>query len=78
MKPIYPLSADLRVEPKPVPTAAIVTDAQAAANYDAEIEAWGERGWSTVARLCRTVESWESGNQLPFDCPDAPGISLMR
>jgi hypothetical protein len=53
------------VEAKPAPTPEIVTSAAAAAEYDASIESWGERGWLTVGRLCR----WAERNGMSIDCP---------
>lgn len=50
-----------------MPTDAIVTDAKAAAQYDADVESWGERGWNAIARICRW--SVANGAHLPFDCP---------
>ena len=64
MTPIFPPSADLAVESKPVPPPEIVTSAQAAAEYDIALEAWGERGWRTVARICR----WAQENGAEIDC----------
>jgi len=55
----------MRVEAKPVPTAAIVTDPLAQASYDAAVESWGERGWSAVARICR----WAAANGATVSCP---------
>ena len=66
--PIFPSSADLALEPKPVPTDDIVTSAQAAAEYDAAVEAWGERGWLQVGRLCRYFK----GHGMEVSCPPAP------
>lgn len=66
--PIYPRYADLVVEQKPVPPPEIVTSEQAAALYDVEVEAWGERGWRTVARICR----WAAGHGAAVECPPAP------
>lgn len=65
--PVYPQSADLAVEPKPVPTHDIVTSAQAAAEYDIAVEGWGERGWRAVARLCRFF----AGHGMAVSCPPA-------
>lgn len=66
----YPPSADLRVEPKPeLPVEALASD-NALAEHDAAVEAWGERGWAAVARLCRWAEA--SGAQLPFRCAQVP------
>lgn len=51
--------ADLKalVEPKPVPTDDIATSDQAAADYDASVEAWGDRISSAGGRICRWSES---------------------
>lgn len=62
-----PPAADLAVEPKPVPPPEIVTSAQAAAEYDIAVEGWGERGWRTVARICR----WAVENGAEITCPAA-------
>jgi len=62
-----PPAADLRDEPKPVPTEAILTDAEAEARYNSAIEAWGERGWAQVARMCRWAVA--HGSRVP--CPPA-------
>lgn len=64
--PIYPPRADLAVEAKPRPGPEIVTSAQASALHDAKVESWGERGWATVARLCR----WAARNGMAIDCPE--------
>jgi hypothetical protein len=43
-------------------------DSEKAANdYDAALEAWGERGWKTVARLCR----WAADMGAKVQCPEA-------
>jgi hypothetical protein len=42
----------MTAEAKPVPPVDIVTSAQAAARYNIEVEAWGERGWRAVGRIC--------------------------
>ena len=67
MKPLYPPPADLKVEHKPAPTDAIVTDPKAADAYNADVESWGARGWLTVGRICRWAVT--NGAKLPFDCP---------
>lgn len=59
--PLFPPSADLKDEAKPVAGPEIVTSAQAAADYDASVEAWGERGWRSVGRICR----WAVANGMP-------------
>ena len=67
VQPLFPPAADLAVEAKPVPPADIVTSAQAAAEYDIAVEGWGERGWLTVARVCRwAVENGAEG----LNCPE--------
>lgn len=38
----------------------------ALAEHDVAVEAWGERGWAAVARVCRW--SVEAGARLPFRC----------
>ncbi|WP_422057691.1 hypothetical protein [Sphingomonas sp.] len=65
MKPLFPPRADLAVEPEPVPGDDIVTDAKADERYRAEHEAWGRRGWASVARICR----WAVANGAALDCP---------
>lgn len=62
----YPPSADLRVEPKPRLAADALASDNALAEHDAAVEAWGERGWAAVGRLCRWAEA--TGAQLPFRC----------
>jgi hypothetical protein len=41
-----------------------VTDEEAAARYDAELESWGERVQSAGLRLCR----WFNANGAVFEC----------
>jgi len=55
------------VEPKPVPTVEILTDAAAEARYNSAVEGWGERGWSTVARICRWAKA--HGSRAPCPVP---------
>lgn len=63
-----PPVADLTVEQKQVMPIEAITDDRAAADYSSYIEAWGDRGWAAVARLCR----WAERNKLPHpDCPRA-------
>ena len=52
---IHPPVDDLKaaVEPKPMPGDDIATSDQANADYNAAIEAWGDRISSAGARLCR-------------------------
>ena len=63
----YPPSADLTVEAKPVLTVEALASDNALAEHDAAVEAWGERGWAAVGRICRW--SVEVGAKLPFQCP---------
>ena len=54
------------VEPKPVPSDDIATSDQANADYNAAIEAWGDRISSAGARLCR----WsERAYKIKIGCP---------
>ena len=66
----YPPIADLRVEAKPELTVEALESDNALALHDDEVEAWGERGWETVARICRW--SVTNGATLPFRCPKPP------
>lgn len=61
-----PPAPDLVVEAKPIPTEAILTDSNEEAKYNSAIEAWGERGWDAVARLCR----WAADHGSKVPCPD--------
>lgn len=62
----YPPSADLQVEPKPTLAPETLASDGALAEHDAAVEAWGERGWAAVARICRWAET--NGAGLPFRC----------
>ena len=63
----YPPSADLKVEAKPVLAPEALASDNALAEHDAAVEAWGERGWAAVARMCRWAQA--GGANLPFRCP---------
>lgn len=65
-----PSADDLRVEPKPTPTLAVLSSEQAHKEYDAAIEAWGERANRKVGRLCRHAVN--TGYKLPFTCSLPP------
>ena len=69
--PIYPPSADLAVEAKPVmPPEAVRSEAVGIA-HDIAVEGWGERGWATVGRLCR----WAADNGMKgLSCPPPPEL----
>lgn len=67
----YPPLADVKAvtESKPVPTDEIATDPQAEANYNVDVESWGDRLRSAGLRLCEFFE--ETGMPMKgFDCPD--------
>ena len=49
----FPSAADLAVEAKPRLEPAAVESEAALDRYEIDLELWGERGWSAVARLCR-------------------------
>lgn len=66
----YPPTADLKVEAKPTLTVEALASDNALALHDDEVEAWGERGWEAVARICRW--SVTNGATLPFRCPKPP------
>lgn len=67
----YPPSADLRVEPKPLLAPGALASDNALAEHDAAVEAWGERGWAAVARICRWAQA--NGARLGFACPAGAG-----
>jgi len=53
-------------EPKPLMPVEAITDDTVASRYNSAVEAWGERGWAAVGRLCR----WAAGNGLAHpECP---------
>ena len=62
----FPPSADLKVEPKPQLAPEAVTSEAALDAHDIALDTWGERGWATVARLCRFFD--EMGMK-GLDCP---------
>ena len=66
-KPIFPPRADLEAvtEAKPVPPIEIVTDPEVEAQYDADVESWGERLRSAGIRLC----NWSVDQGADFTCP---------
>lgn len=39
---------------------AAITDDTVNAQYNSDVEAWGQRGWAANARLCR----WAAANKL--------------
>lgn len=56
IQPLFPSAADLQVEPKPQLSADDLTSEAALDQHDIAVESWGERGWRTVARICRWAE----------------------
>lgn len=66
--PIYPDPADLRVEAKPLLTPEAVNSEADLDAHDIALEAWGDRGWLAVGRLCR----WAAGlGAEGLECPEA-------
>jgi len=66
MSQIYPPAVDLSVEPKPWLAPDALESEAALDAYDIALESWGERGWATVARLCRWhVEMGMTGLSCP-------------
>ena len=73
-KPVFPPRADLAVEAKPIPPIEIVTSERAALQHQAAKDAWGERGWRTVGRLCRFFQGHGMVvNGQPIECPAPAG-----
>lgn len=76
-KPVgtFPPATDLRVEPKPVPPDDVLTSRIAGERFDNAVEAWGEAGWSQVARLCRFFDDlgMEGLSCPPPETPPRPG-----
>lgn len=66
--PVLPPSADIEAlqEPKPAPPVEIVTDAQAEAAYNAEVEGWGDRLSAAGRRVCR----WFAAQGVVVRCAD--------
>jgi hypothetical protein len=76
-----PPVADLRAatEPKPAPGEDIVTSAQAAADYDAAVESWGDRLSLAGARLCRwAVRMGQKGLECPAAAAGDPAPADPR
>lgn len=64
----FPPPADLKAatDPKPIPTADIVTDPQANERYNAAVEGWGDRAHDAGVRICEWAV--EIGLKLDFKC----------
>ena len=57
----FPSAADLRQEAKPQLTVEALASDAALDAHDAAVEAWGERGWAAVRRVC----VWAKGHGMP-------------
>ena len=66
-RPVFPPRADIKAvtEAKPVPPIEIVIDPEVEAQYDADLESWGERLRSAGIRLC----NWSVDQGADFTCP---------
>ena len=65
----FPPAADLAVEAKPALSIEALASEKALNDHDAAVEAWGERGWLAVGRLCRwATEMGAKG----LDCTPKP------
>ena len=63
-QPVFPSAADLKVEPKPQLKPEDLASEAALDAHDISLEAWGERGWQAVGRICR----WAKANGMAVDC----------
>lgn len=68
--PSFLNARDLEVETKPALTIDALTSEAAGVENDIAVEAWGERGWLTVGRICRSAV--KAGMKLAFACPPPP------
>jgi hypothetical protein len=64
----YPPRADIQAvtEAKPIPPTTILTDPTASDEYNARLEAWGERVRAAGVRLCRYFQN----EGMAVDCPE--------
>lgn len=69
-RPLFPPSADLRVQNKPQLRAEDVDSEAALDRHDIALEIWGEAGWRTVGRICRWAVA--NGAELAHACPSPP------
>lgn len=67
--PVFPPSADLQVEPKPVLAPEAIYSEAALDAYDIAIEARGDRLAAQVGRLCRFFDTM---GMRGLDCPPPP------
>lgn len=61
----YPPVEDVRQEAKPVPGAETLESEEAANLFDSALEAWGDRGWAAVRRICE--DAVRKGAPYPKD-----------
>lgn len=61
---LYPSAADLKAEPKPRLKPEDLGSAAALDAHEIALEAWGERGWKAVARVCQ----WAKTNGMEVTC----------
>lgn len=60
----------MRTETKPVPGPEVLESEAEARKFDSALEAWGERGWAAVGRICR--DAVRKGAPYPEGwCPEA-------
>lgn len=73
-----PPAADVEgaTEPKPLPPVNIATDAQANAQYSADVESWGERVRAAGVRVCEWLN--DAVKTADYECRDSrmPGHPL--
>lgn len=76
--PNYPDATDVQAaqEAKPEPPLEILTDEQAAAWYDANVESWGDRVHDAGVRMCRSLK--EAGAPYPFPCGETSSERNVR
>jgi len=67
IQPAFPPAPDIKAlqETKPRPTPAILTSSKASAQYNADLEAWGERLSASGRRVCVWLKSQGMKN---IDC----------
>lgn len=61
----YPPVEDVRPEAKPVPGLETLESEEAANLFDSKLEAWGDRGWAAVRRICE--DAVRKGAPYPKD-----------
>lgn len=66
----FPSAADMRPEPRPQLGIDALNSEAALDAYEIELEAWAERGWRAVGRICRWAVA--NGAKLEYRCPAPP------